>query len=72
MAMHKIFLSSGNFFPQKMSYLDVTEFANVHTLISSKYSFFPKQEFMEEQIKPPKTKATKNRLLRLVMEPSNQ
>lgn len=39
MAAHKIFQSSGNLFPQKITYLNMTEFADVHMLISSKNSF---------------------------------
>lgn len=51
MATHKIFLNSGNFVSQKVSYVDVMkEFVSICMLINSKYSLllFPKQEFMEE------------------------
>lgn len=68
MAAHKIFLNSGNFVSQKVSYLDVMEeFVSIHMLTSLKFSqvFFPKQDFMEES---EKLSAHQKTLLRLIME----
>lgn len=68
MAAHKIFLNSGNFVSQKVSYLDVTEeFVSIHMLTSLKFSqvLFPKQDFMEES---EKLSAHQKTLLRLIME----